>query len=296
MFLTGCAGGTSSRGESATIAPRDPRGLAVFRGGDGSTAAWGDVVEAAAGAEVVLIGENHGHALGLAAAAALFEDVLAQPGVAARAALAMEFIERDEQADVDDYLSGVTDGAGFAAASRRTASNFPAGHRAMVEAARRAGRPVVAANAPRRYVRLARTAGFERLTGLGAEQRRLFRLPDVEVGGRYREEFDKLMGGNSAAMFRAQSVWDWTMAESVTRSVAKGDAPTVLVVGRFHVEFDGGTAQAVRLIRPGTRVVTVSFVDAESAALRGEDAGRADFVVYAGPFEEAGGVAGASGD
>jgi len=36
-------------------------------------------------------------------------------------------------------------------------------------------------------------------------------------------------------------------------------------------------------MRPGAKIVTVSFVDEWSSSLREQDRGRADFVVYVGP-------------
>src|SRR4029079_18353147 len=112
---------------------------------------------------VVFLGENHGHPLGLATADELFEDVLAREP---NAALSLEFFERDEQSRLDDYLTGVSDVAALEKSSERTPGNFPPGHRAMVEAAKRAGRPVHAANAPWQYTTLARKEGYERLAQL----------------------------------------------------------------------------------------------------------------------------------
>ena len=58
----------------------DPRSPVIFRG-DGRSATWDEVVAGAADADVVFIGENHGHPFGLAAAAALWEDLLEGIGV-----------------------------------------------------------------------------------------------------------------------------------------------------------------------------------------------------------------------
>lgn len=296
-FLAACATTVSAPAAAEkSVAPREVR---VFAGHDGSSASWAALVDAARSAEVVMVGENHGHALGLASAAALWDDLLAAaPG----AGLSMEFFERDQQAAVDDYRLGVTDEAAFTKASARTPGSYPEGHKSMVESARSAGRPVVASNAPRRYVRIARREGFEALARLTPEQRRLFRLPDVMPEGRYRDDFIKVMTEGPASahgptepeerlkqaeeMFRSQSVWDWTMAESVVRTLDAGGVPVLHVVGRFHSDFDGGLVQAVRLLRPGARVTTVSFVAEWSDALRDDDRGRADFVVYVGPAPE----------
>lgn len=224
-----------------------------------------------------------------------------------RAALAMEFLERDEQSHLDDYLTGVTDEAAFRKRTNRVDGNYPPGHARMIDAARSAGRPVIAANAPRPYVRLARTAGFDRLASLTPEQKRLFRIPDQMPprGTRYRDDFDNLMredpGHSPAAQtdpaveaeritkldatFRAQSMWDWTMSESISRAFRNNNAPVLLVVGRFHIDFDGGLVQALRLQHPGSKTLRISFVDAPLPATgtpRDEDKGRANYIIYVG--------------
>jgi uncharacterized iron-regulated protein len=80
------------------------------------------------------------------------------------------------------------------------------------------------------------------------------------------------------------------MAETVARALEEGHSPIVLVVGRFHVDFEGGTVQALRRMRPGARIVRLSMADADSAALREEDRGRAELVVYVGPSPAADGA------
>ncbi|MFM9994933.1 MAG: ChaN family lipoprotein [Phycisphaerales bacterium] len=284
----------------------EARAVRVLDGRTGDAVPWDAMVSAAAGADAVIIGENHRHPLGLAFAAALWEDVLAR---SAHAALSMEFFERDDQAGLDDYLAGLTDEKTFRTRTRRTDGNYPAGHRAMVEAAKAAGRPVYAANAPRVYVRLARTASFERLAELTPEQRRLFRVPDElpASDSRYRRDFDEIMDKphvppatpNSPGAepkpetpeekadriergFRSQSLWDWTMAEAVADALTDGHAPVVHVVGRFHSDFKGGLVAALEKLRPGTRIVTVTTIDEPPGTLRDADRARADFVVYVG--------------
>ena len=271
------------------LAPREVR---IFRG-DGTPASWSELVNAASTAEVVFVGENHGHPLGLASAAALFEDVLAR---SERASLSLEFFERDEQSRLDDYLSGVSDAATLERRTQRSEGNFPPGHRAMVDAAKAKGRPVHASNAPRQYVRIVSQKGYEPLGELSWEQRRLFRIPDELLTGRYRDDFDRIMTPNGrdpqapdeqarlARVFRSQQMWDWTMAESVFLALERDEAPVVQVIGRFHSDFRGGTVQALERLRPGTRALVVSYVTEDApAALPADDVGRGDFVLYVGP-------------
>ncbi|NUQ49747.1 MAG: ChaN family lipoprotein, partial [Phycisphaerae bacterium] len=279
----------------------DARSVTVLRGEPAEPpAAWSELIAAARAADVFVIGENHGHRLGLSVAAAIWDDVL---DGAPDAALALEFFERDQQACIDDYLAGLTDEATFKRMARRNDNNYPAGHRAMLEYAKSADVPVIAANSPRVYVRAASREGFDRLLELTPEQRRLFRVPDELPAGRYREDFERVMTGNADAHgdgaasqpastrpsldgpFRAQSVWDWTMAESVSRALQAGRRPVLLVVGRFHSDFRGGLIQALERLTPGVRVLTLSFVNETSDVLREEDQHRADFVIYVGPSE-----------
>jgi uncharacterized iron-regulated protein len=169
----------------------------------------------------------------------------------------------------------------------------------MVEAAKHAGRPVHASNAPWQYVTLARKQGYDRLRALTPEQQRTFRIPDELFGGRYRADFDEIMTpqGKTDAdspefrallddCFRSQSVWDWTMSESIVRGLKNGEQPVVQVIGHFHIDFRGGTVQALERQRPDTSALVVSYSATWSDELASADRGRADFVIYVGPMAE----------
>lgn len=257
-IVSGCAGSRTHR--SAPVTQEQARALTVYRS-DGAVTTWSTMLDACAAADVVFLGETHGHPLGLTFASELWEDLLARsPG----AALSLEFFERDEQAKLDDFLKGVSTEEEFRKRAQRNEGNYPPGHEAMVEAAKEAGRPVIASNAPRPYVRLVRQKGFEAIDNLTEEQRRLVRKPDELIGGHYRDEFVKLMSpmpghgepGNKEdpekvkerveSMYRSQQTWDWTMAESVERGLAAGFKPVVHVVGSFHVNHEGGLVQVLK--------------------------------------------------
>ena len=320
---------------------RDPRSLALFIAEPGAapsrTIEWADLVERAANADAVLIGETHGHAMGGAVATALFLDLLSlddddSGDRSSRApALSLEFFERDQQAHLDDYLADITDEATFKKRTARSEpsefgpGNYPPAHKAMVEAAKQDGRPVIAANAARRYVTLAREDSLETLMTLTPTQRRLYTIPGALTEGAYRDRFFDDMASMLAAhmpevdpvrpgegdpamtdaqqnnlddaayelikgYYRAQNVWDATMADSIGVALDQGLAPVVHVVGQFHVEHDGGLLQRLRAIRPGARVLTIVLADdtparltpEDTPALRAEDTGRADVVIYVG--------------
>jgi uncharacterized iron-regulated protein len=317
--LAGLGGGCAGPGHARPGLPlREPHALPLFRG-DGTGADFDALVSAAAQAQVVLIGEVHSHPQGLDFAAALWDGILARTD---HAALSMEFFERDQQAGLDDYLSGVTDEAAFKKATGRTEGSYPSGHRRMVEAAKSATRPVLGANAPRRYVRIARLEGYDRLKPLTPEQQRLFDLPAEMPSEAYHERFVKLMSGMASdpahgspppsgkpgekpggppapdpaeeqktieSIYRSQVLWDATMSASIDRALEQGLVPVFHVVGGFHVNDDGGTLQLLRKRRPDAAIVTVAVVDADATSLRPDDKGKADYIVYVGPSPDHGG-------
>lgn len=286
---------------ASPIAPGAPASFTSLTALDARTGrpvAWEDLVSRAAAANVVLIGEEHDLTPAQMMAADLFAAILdKRPS----AALSLEFFERDEQVHLDDYLGGLTTHEQFVAATGRRAGNYPDGHRAMIDAAKAAGAPVIAANAPRRYVRLARLDGYDQLRKLNATQRATFVIPAAMPGGRYHEQFIAMMSAMGAhgpesagpqpspeqrrsaaeATFRSQALWDATMADSIADALRAGGRPVVHVVGRFHVDHDGGTLQLLRRARPSVRVLTISCGRGTGSTLKPEDAARADIIVYA---------------
>ena len=294
----------------ATTHSADPAPLTI------SPTPWQTMIADAATADVVIICEQHSHPVGLPMMAQLFADTLAEAQAAGhRPALALEFIERDHQLALDDYLAGLIDEEAFRSRTNRTETNYPAAHRDMVEAARAANLPVYAANAPRRYVRMARTEGFDRLRAMTPTQRETFVIPDPMTTGPYRDRFfdlfREMMGGGQGAsakeaaaeqaqgqpgpdaealnaqieaFYRSQQVWDATMADTVARAVRAGHRPVVLVIGQFHSDYNGGTVDMIDRALPSKRIVTISMVSADEPTT--EDINRADYLLMVGPTPE----------
>lgn len=294
LVLAGCAAVPATRPD--TVPPAvPPRAATLVDSASGRTLSAAEVAQRAALADVVLLGELHGHPVGLPAAADLFERLVRlNPRTTA---LGLEFYERDQQVHLDDYLTGVTNEEAFRAATGKTAEKDS--HRPLIETAKNAGLRVWALNAPRRYVRLARTDGFSAFERFTDEQRRLLDVPGALTEGRYAEEFYGLMGDMgghgetesagpsemAVSFFRSQNVWDATMADTAVAALDAGARPLVIIVGRFHTDFEGGLVERLRDRAPGARILTLSVADTQSDTLADEDLGRADFILYAGPAE-----------
>ena len=66
--------------------------------------------------------------------------------------------------------------------------------------------------------------------------------------------------------FRAQLVWDATMADSIARVRPNRESKVVHLVGQFHSDFEGGLVQALRHQAPATRVLVISMQDGDGRA------------------------------
>ncbi len=225
VAIVGCAS-RPVPAEPAPITAEESRAIPVFRGSDGATVAYADLLAAACEAEVVIIGENHGHRVGNAWAATLFEDVIEKKnGWSTRPALSMEFFERDDQSRLDDYLKGVVDEATFRKKTERALGNYPPGHARMIEAAKKHDVPVIAANMPWQFVRFIRGKDYAALDTLTPEQKRLFRIPDAMVEGRYRKDHDELMGPMVDAELSAKKPASHGGSQTADKSAAQAEAP-----------------------------------------------------------------------
>ena len=279
--------------DAAIAAAPEPATMHAFDGRSGRPWGWPALVARIAAADAVFIGEQHDDAGAHKFQAAVAEAMcVARPG----AAVSLEMLERDDQAAVDEYLAGTIALDEFIerAAVRNWAGSgtWVPWYQPVVEAARMRGSPVIAANAPRRFVREARASGYAPLAKASPEDRALFDLPESLPRDAYRQRLADLMrdarsGSDEPApteeeidaFQRAQLVWDATMAASVANAL--GRAPAVVhLAGSFHIGRDGATVTEFRRRRPDARALTIVCVDAASDSLREEDRGLADVVVY----------------
>ena len=279
----------------STVTPREqngPRMLAMFRGDTGDPLDWYSLSNGVRWADVVIVGEQHDDANAhLLQQSLVAETLAAWPG----SAVSMEMLERDEQVAVDAYLKGEIGKDEFVSltGSRDWASKgtWDAFYQPVIDAAREAGAPVIAANAPRDYVRRARTEGYAALTALPPAERALFSLPMQDAPASYRTRFRSVMSGDASHpvdearledVLRSQRLWDATMADSVVRGLRSlpSGGKVVHLVGQFHSEYDGGLVSEIQARAPMAKVLTVTVQKGTAYRLRDEDRNKADVVVY----------------
>ena len=171
--------------------------------GSGEPASLEAIVLAMEGAEAVLIGEIHTDPVGHWVEAELFRRALElvkageESGALRPLALSLEMFERDVQGVLDEYLGGWISESQFKA-SARPWEFYDEDYRAMVEAAKEKGVPVIAANAPRRYVNRVSRLGRDAILDLPGRTRAFLPpLPYPQPTEAYRAEWTALMSNMS---------------------------------------------------------------------------------------------------
>lgn len=277
----------------------------------GEPVALPDLVHAMGKADVVFLGEQHddavAHALQLRLLEALSDhlDAGAQHGQVKELALSLEMFERDVQPVLDEYRAGLIRERDFLAAARPW-GNYATDYRPLVEHAVAHGLPVLAANAPGRYVNRVSRLGPDALDSLSADaQATLPPLPVAPASAALAAPFTALMEGmmghvapDSAApahgsaptianLLAAQNLRDaamgWTIAEHLR---AHPEALVVHLNGSFHSEGGLGVPEHLERYRPGTRALVVTMRAAGTFPAFDPEAFRAragDFLIVTAP-------------
>ncbi|MBL1377548.1 ChaN family lipoprotein [Zobellella iuensis] len=207
-----------------------------------------------ASADVIMVGELHGHQGIHRFQADLLARLLAQPRPLA---LAMEQFSRDRQPVLDAYLEGKLGEDAFIEQARAW-PGYRSDYRPLVELARHAGIDVLAANAPRHIVRCIGREGPGYLDRLPASHRAWVaeRLTLTDDGYKARFMASRHHGQPPTEFqFAAQTSWDDTMAESIAHYLqAHPGYRVMLTVGRFHIGDGLGTAQRLQQRAPRLRL------------------------------------------
>ncbi len=255
----------------------------------GAGASLEQMLDRLAAADVVFVGETHvddtTHRLELA----ILEGLLARRQ--GKVVLAMEMFERDVQPVLDDYLAGKIDEATFLQRSRPW-GNYPQDYRPLVEAARAAHAPVVAANFPAMVRRKLGMGGKQALDALSPEDRAFLPTEIFPASEGYWQRVDRAvrghMGGGGGTpeerLYDGQNLWDNAMGDSVAKAHAAHPDHLVLhVVGGFHVAYHDGTFAQFRRRSPDAKAVVVELdpVGELRFARPERDRQRADWLVAA---------------
>ena len=244
------------------------------------------LIDEAARADVVLVGETHDNPSAHHLEYALFKGILAKrteekspPGVT----LSFEMLARDLQGITDEYLSGLITEMHFMAPSR-PCGNYLQAYRPTLNLAKEQGAPVIPANAPRRYVNLVARKGKAALEKLSPEAKNwIAPLPYEGASPTYlaklkalEERFTKKGSKKSLTHSPhghnketpvppgidsdAQALWDATMAWSIAEAL--GQHPENLVMhisGIFHCQGGLGIPEHLDRYAPSAAVIIITI-------------------------------------
>jgi len=211
-------------------------------------------------AGVLFFGEEHNdstcHVLELTLLTKL---VTKYPG---KTALSMEMFETDCQNVMNEYLEGLVREKNFVTEARAW-HNYK-DYRPLIEWAKSKQVPVIAANAPARYVNMVNSMGLTALEKLNKTGKAwLPPLPIDTATGAYYDKFVQTMGGhasmNGMQLYQAQNLWDATMGWSIAQFVKKHrDYKILQINGGFHSEEKLGAAAQLKKYLPKTKIVNIA--------------------------------------
>jgi len=212
-------------------------------------------------ADVLFFGEEHNDSTAHYLEASLFKLISQKyPG---KTALSMEMFETDCQNVLDEYLSGFIREKNFITEARAW-HNYK-DYRPLIEWAKANKIPVVAANAPARYVNMTNRMGLASLDQLNSISKSyLPPLPIDTATGEYYNKFLEVMGGHAAMgnmqMFQSQNLWDATMGWSIAQFAKTHKGYKILQVnGGFHSEQKLGTAAQLKKYAPKIKILNIAL-------------------------------------
>ncbi len=232
----------------------------------GNAATIEQIVEAIGKSNVVFLGENHDDAAAHYLQAEIFRKIFENYSKQRRIALSMEMFERDVQIVVDEYLKDLITEKKFLDDSRPW-NNYKTDYRPLVEFAKQNNLPIIAANAPRRYVNMVSRSGRDSLNQLSPEAKKwLAPLPYSAPSAEYSAKFNALMGSMKSEtnapskILESQALWDATMAFSIAEHLKKEkNALVVHLNGSFHTENRLGTAEQLSRLNPKAKITVVTM-------------------------------------
>lgn len=270
----------------------------------GAPATLDDLVAAMAEVDVVILGEQHDDSTTHALQRRLLQaaDSLDRP-----VALSLEMFETDVQSVLDEYLAGLVRERDFLAAARPW-GNYVTDYRPLVEYAVERGLPVLAANAPQRYVSRVSRLGPASLADLGPEAQATL-PPDVApaspaLAAEFNAVMSEMMGHGAPSddsapdsttsaegavhgsapdlsnLLAAQNLRDAAMGHTIATYLDTHPGHRVVHLnGTFHSEGGLGVPEHLARYRPGTKALIVTarpdaaFPDLDPEAFRSTDGG-----------------------
>lgn len=250
-----------------TLASDHPLAGKVWEPATGKWRSPQAVIDAALGAGIVMLGETHDNPDHHALQAWVVRELAA---AGRRPVLALEMADTDHQATIDRNIG---DPAGLGAALDWEKRGWPdwALYRPIVEAALAARGEIKAANLPQDLTRrIAKGEQGADVDGRFGLDQPLAPADEKALSADIREGHCNLLPEKAVApMVRVQRARDAAMAEVLADQASRPEAgPAVLIAGAGHVRADRGVPVRLGAMVPGIPMLTIGFLEVESAKTR----------------------------
>ncbi|WP_373553984.1 ChaN family lipoprotein [Haliscomenobacter sp.] len=234
-------------------------------------------------ADVVFFGEQHNNPISHWLQIELAEDL--EKETSGKLIMGAEMFERDNQAILNEYLSGQISSKNFEEEARIW-DNYATDYKPLVELAKSKKLPFIATNVPRRYANMVYKQGLESLNPLTSEAKSwIAPLPiEVDMNLPSYQAMIKMMGGHGSAaasdnLVKSQAVKDATMGYFIAQNLKKGHV-FLHFNGSYHSDLKEGTVWYLRKYAAGKDVVNIATVEQDNIdKLDQENLGKADFII-----------------
>jgi len=248
-------------------------------------------------ADVVIIGEQHNDPVAHHIELEVLKGITRLRGTAV---VSMEMFERDVQHIVDEYLRDEISEQ-FLIEDGRAWENYETDYKPIIEFAKSNQLLVIAANAPRRYVRIVSSKGIDALDNIRPESLKYLaplplKFPNTST---YRDKFFELLqqpvedettsphGGHMPEsvlirIFQAQVLRDATMAYSIGQFYRENpQIPIVQFNGSFHSDHYMGLVGHLKRDYKEMNIITLTVIPTSNFPMIDlkEIVGIADFVI-----------------
>lgn len=226
-----------------------------------NTIGYENIEEKFKSVDVIIIGEEHDDKKGHEEKVKLIQFLSERiPFV-----ISLEMFERDQQIVLDEYMEGLIDEKTFQSEIKLW-NNYETDYKPIVLFAKDKKIPVIAANAPRRYVRSLSRNGLEAMYKFQKASKKFFApIYTIEL---YRQDAyeEKIIGSIAGHggdkqgfqnMILAQNLWDATMADSIRKTIDRKRTKIIHINGRFHSDEYMGVTHRLKAL--GLKVLTISM-------------------------------------
>ena len=261
------AGGATALAPAAPLdAPETQYDATIVDADTGTSLNIAALADVLAEADVIVVGEYHGHHGSHLLQSRLQAELHRQnPALV----LTMEQFDLDHQRELDRYLVGET-GEAELIEDASAWDNYRASYRPLIELAKARAIPVIAANAPSQVVRCVGRQGPDYLDTMPADVRAQLPANPFTDNPGYREKFvtaltsghgigEEGMNERMQNIYKAQLLRDNTMAVEILRARELYPGHQILhLTGNFHSEERLGTVALLKQRAPELDVVVLT--------------------------------------